>query len=206
MNQIAKIDTKHATALESIRRTICMAPPGEELLLHETALTEQYGMSRTPIRQILQRLAYERLVETKSGVGTAVVSLREEHRGRDLLVHRGIMQAVLPLGIARLTIAQHSDILALAGIASMIEDGDRDLQFDLRHRLHDMLSSLIPDPILLDTFSASYWRIVRWHMHDLTVDPAGTSNAMRNLITQIAGYQSRDGADLFLRAVEAEFL
>lgn len=204
MNQTAQFDTKYARTLEDLRRIICMATPGEDLTLHETALTARYGMSRTPIRQILQRLAYERLVETKSGVGTVVTPLREDQHQRDLLVHCGLLEAVLSLDVPELTIAQHSDVLALAGIASMVKDGDRDLQYDLRHKLYSVLSSVIPDPILLDAFSASYWRIVRWHMRDLVTNPQNASEAFRALLKHISGYEPRSSRDLFRRVIESE--
>lgn len=197
-------ETKHARTLDDLRRTICMVRPGEELTLHENKLTEIYGLSRTPIRQILQRLSYERLVETRSGVGTAAVALRQENRARDLLVHHGIMQAILLLDIPELSIAQHSDILALAGIASMMDESDRDVHYDVRKRLHNVLSDLIPDPILLDAFSASYWRIVRWHMWEMARNAEETSKSFRNLIVHISEYEPRNGLDLFRRLIEAE--
>lgn len=204
MNQTAQFDTKHARTLEDLRRIICMATPGEDLTLHETTLTARYGMSRTPIRQILQRLAYERLVETKSGVGTVVTPLREEQHHRDLLVHSGLLEAVLSLDVPELTIAQHSDVLALSGIASMVEDGDRDLQYDLRHKLYSVLSSVIPDPILLDAFSASYWRIVRWHMRDLKTDTQNAGEAFRALLKHISGYEPKSSRDLLRRVIDSE--
>lgn len=202
MNTISQFDTKHGRTLEALRRSICMAPPGEEMVLRETALTAEYGMSRTPIRQILQRLAYERLVETRSGVGTIVVPFLDVNRQRDLRVFRGIIQAILLLDLPQLTIAQHSDILALAGIAELVDATDREMQYDVFLRLHHVLSNLIPDPILLDTFSSCFWRVVRWHMSDLLVDPEEASTRLRTLVKRISGYEPRNSTDLFQRVIE----
>lgn len=47
--------------------------PGE--MLGETALAEEFGVSRTPIRQALQHLEFDGLVITKRGVGTMVTTL-----------------------------------------------------------------------------------------------------------------------------------
>ncbi|MFT4065467.1 GntR family transcriptional regulator [Paraburkholderia sp.] len=62
-----------------VRDRICSLhyPPGT--LLGEGVLAEEFEVSRTPIRQVLQRLEYEGLVETKNGVGTIVsgVDFRE---------------------------------------------------------------------------------------------------------------------------------
>ncbi|ACC76672.1 GntR family transcriptional regulator [Paraburkholderia caribensis] len=68
-----------ADIYRTLRDRICSLhyPPGT--LLGETVLAEEFEVSRTPIRQVLQRLEYEGLVETKNGVGTIVsgVDFRE---------------------------------------------------------------------------------------------------------------------------------
>jgi DNA-binding GntR family transcriptional regulator len=56
--------------------------PGD--VLSENALAAEYGVSRTPIRQALQRLEFEELVVSKQGLGTIVtildlISLKETH-------------------------------------------------------------------------------------------------------------------------------
>ena len=110
-SQVSKQETKYSQALDTIRRSICLANSDEEMILRETSLAEDFGMSRTPIRQILQRLAYEGLVETRSGVGNVVVPLLPEHRARDFLTHKGILQAALLFDLPDLTIGQHSEIV-----------------------------------------------------------------------------------------------
>ncbi|MGF6439673.1 GntR family transcriptional regulator [Paraburkholderia youngii] len=64
---------------QTLRDRICTLyyPPGT--VLRETALADEFHVSRTPIRQSLQRLAYEGLVETRNGIGTIVTGgdLRE---------------------------------------------------------------------------------------------------------------------------------
>ena len=60
---------------EEIRNRICMLryPPGH--LLHENRLAQEFGISRTPVRQVLQKLEIEGFVETRSGVGTIVTGV-----------------------------------------------------------------------------------------------------------------------------------
>lgn len=48
-------------------------PPGA--MLSENALAEDFGVSRTPIRQALQRLEFEGLVVSRHGVGTMVTTV-----------------------------------------------------------------------------------------------------------------------------------
>lgn len=48
-------------------------PPGA--LLREAKLAAEFGVSRTPIRQALQQLEFERLVDVRDGVGTIVTGV-----------------------------------------------------------------------------------------------------------------------------------
>lgn len=58
-----------------LRERICLLDlePGERL--REVALAEQYGVSRTPVRQVLDRLEHERLVTQRPGQGASVAVL-----------------------------------------------------------------------------------------------------------------------------------
>jgi DNA-binding GntR family transcriptional regulator len=55
-----------------IRERVCLLhyPPGHTL--SEAELAREFGISRTPIRRVLQRLEYEGLVESRHGIGTIV--------------------------------------------------------------------------------------------------------------------------------------
>lgn len=56
----------------AIRDRICTNryPPGT--ILNEAELAAEFGVSRSPIRRVLQKLNYDGLVETRNGVGTFV--------------------------------------------------------------------------------------------------------------------------------------
>jgi DNA-binding GntR family transcriptional regulator len=58
-----------------IREGICLLhyPPGT--VLNESQLAEEFAVSRTPVRNVLQRLGYEGLVVTRNGIGTIVTDL-----------------------------------------------------------------------------------------------------------------------------------
>lgn len=68
MDRIGKI---YAT----LRERICTNryPPGT--VLNETELGGEFGISRTPIRQVLQKLSHDGLVEIRNGVGTLVTEI-----------------------------------------------------------------------------------------------------------------------------------
>lgn len=60
---------------QTLRRQICLLDfaPGE--VLREQDLAEQFEVSRTPIRHVLNRLAMDGLVESRQGVGTTVTTI-----------------------------------------------------------------------------------------------------------------------------------
>src|SRR3982750_3276441 len=60
---------------EELRDRICILryPPAH--VLRESELAAEFGVSRTPIRQVLQRLEVEGFVETRNGVGTIVTGV-----------------------------------------------------------------------------------------------------------------------------------
>lgn len=63
------------TMYDTIRDRICLLeyPPG--MVLSENVLAEEFGVSRTPIRRVLQRLEFEGLVVSKRGIGTMVTTV-----------------------------------------------------------------------------------------------------------------------------------
>ena len=58
-----------------LRERICLLDlePGERLT--EEALASEFGVSRTPIREVLDRLEHERLVVQRPGAGTSVAAI-----------------------------------------------------------------------------------------------------------------------------------
>lgn len=66
---------RHTAVFEALLLRICSLayPPGTRL--SEVALGTEFGLSRTPVRQVLQRLALYGLVVPKNGVGTVVTEL-----------------------------------------------------------------------------------------------------------------------------------
>lgn len=191
--------TKAQTALEEIRKHICVNGLDGEIVLYETELAIAYGMSRTPIRQILQRLAYERLVYTKSGVGTVVTPLTEKERGRDLRTFEGLVAAVLLHDLPSLSVLQRSDILALGAFADAFGSVEGDMLYAFFARLHPMLTALIEDPILSDAFSASFWRSVRWALRDHGLAPTQTAALFAGFVDSLVKDQVKDASDLFNR-------
>lgn len=169
----------------ALRERICLAPAGPELVLHEEALAKEFGVSRTPIRQCLQRLAYEKLVETRSGVGTIAVALNEADREVHFLTHRGLVRAVLGCEPLDLSAKERAEIKSIALEADDLPSRSAPQFYDMRARLTQTFCNVIPDPLLLDAYLASSWRILRWQIRDFAEDPVGADRQFNTLIRAI---------------------
>ncbi len=106
------VKDRHAAMHADIRQRICLLdfPPGAQL--SETALAEEFGTSRTPVRRVLARLEEEGLVQSVHGVGTLVTDaditeLEQEYRLRvELTALTGRLNPVMP-GTAFMQRLQH---------------------------------------------------------------------------------------------------
>jgi GntR family transcriptional regulator, transcriptional repressor for pyruvate dehydrogenase complex len=116
----------------------------------EASMTEQYGVSRTVVREAIARLKSEGLVETRQGSGTVVRNLKgldtfrlgaRSPSGEKDLAHgvlrilelrRGIEAEMAALAAERRTAAEMTQIQqALRAIASAVKNGGDGVQEDL---------------------------------------------------------------------------
>ncbi|MBR9766058.1 MAG: GntR family transcriptional regulator [Rhodobacteraceae bacterium] len=149
-----------------IRERICLAGQEENLLLHEGQLATEFGVSRTPIRQVLQMLAYENLVETRSGVGTIATPLIPAQRKSDVRAFRALLMAAAQCPIpdrevpGRVIDCLRESIRLLDGA----EGPDCRMIQALSAQL-EALMLLVADHIVSTALRSAYWRHVRWCLH-----------------------------------------
>ncbi|WP_031525539.1 GntR family transcriptional regulator [Streptomyces sp. NRRL F-5123] len=109
-----------------LRRQVLAQAFGDGVLPHEDAIGAEYGVSRNTVRQALDLLRAERLVERVPGLGTVVVGHKYPH-GLDRLMglaetlhgHGRVSNEVRALGpvrapaavASRLRIREHDDVL-----------------------------------------------------------------------------------------------
>ncbi len=86
----------------AIRERISVLEYGPGTVLNEGLLSEEFNVSRTPVRSVLQRLSYEGLVTTRNGVGTIVTEV-DVKTFKDIYALRmrlaedlGVLSPVLP--------------------------------------------------------------------------------------------------------------
>lgn len=171
---------------EALRADICLNRAIDDGILHEGALAQRFGVSRTPIRQALQRLAYERMITVKSGVGSIVSPLEDHQRGDDIRAAVALIEAVARCAPSQAATSQQ--VMDFAGMLGMLEISNLNRAeefFELRARMLAGLTTLIDNPILADAFRAAYWRLIRWRLKDMEGDSAMQVMLLTELIKTI---------------------
>ena len=82
--------------------------PGD--LISETALVEQYYVSRTPIRQALQKLQDRGLVQIRDGVGTFVTFLTHEDVANAYEIRNAVEKIACRTSIYKITKEELDDL------------------------------------------------------------------------------------------------
>lgn len=160
---IANTDLKAA-----VRKRIISHWVNEDFILFENKLATEFGVSRTPIRQVMQALSAEGLVEIRSGVGTIATPLLDENEIEDLKSYSAILKACAECmdgsvqsyaAMEFSTIEQHLQLENHTDLSALF--------FDSSLRFADVMSGLISDKVLRTAFIACYWRFVRRRVRTL---------------------------------------
>lgn len=145
-------------------------PPGT--VLREGVLAQEFGVSRTPIREVLQRLTFDGLVEVKNGVGTIVTSVDYGYFKDIYEVRLLIAESIGQLSPGTITQDHISQVEALLKDAGRLKAKfNITLYWRLNRRLHDIIASLIGNRALREMWDHYYFKVARiWY--DLVPDRA----------------------------------
>lgn len=166
-----------------IRERICLKAGADEMLLHEGELATEFGVSRTPIRQVLQMLAYESLVETRSGVGTIVTPLHPSARLSDECAFRAILTAAGSCP-AQMRIIPDLTRLRLSEARRRVRT-EPNVDEALFGGLSGLLEATLPlvgDHIVATALRAAYWRHIRWSLAQNKEGREASLGALRSLL------------------------
>lgn len=199
-----QLRAESADIAATLRQRICMMQSQQDdLTLHEGLIATEFGVSRTPIRQVLQRLAYERLVETRSGVGTIVAPLNSEHRTRDLTVLLELFRAASRCaGQAQPDVRMMERLTAARAVAGMAGRGAEDY-LRIRTQLLEISSDAAPDTILGDAMRAAHWRQIRWRMADHAWQEEGIFDRLQQILADAAEEAEKAGVAGFYASLAA---
>lgn len=172
---------------DALRKRICLEPPTASPVLHEQALAEEFSVSRTPVRQALQRLAYERLVEVRSGVGTVVSPLDENNRDNDIQLAFALLGVAAEIeGEKPLSVEANSYIIALERQVSSAEHIDLETNFTIRSTSLQVITREMSNDILAEALKAALWRLFRWRMAEAAQSPSGMDSRLPEVMERMA--------------------
>lgn len=143
----------------------------KELVLYEGKIAQEFGVSRTPIRQVLQSMASEWLVEVKSGVGTVATPLLKERRRQDYDAFMALLRAAsAACADAKLSAIAIDLTTARLHLEQVTDQPDNELFFDAAERFAKSMEDLVGDDILENALISSYWRFIRRRIADFEGD------------------------------------
>ena len=176
MNQIDNKRLSAKSILETLRNRICLLeyPPGT--ILRESDLAKEFGISRTPIRGVLQQLAHSGLIKSKDGVGTIVTDLSFDEI-RDIYQMRiQLAQCIGHMNPRAFTQADSEAMYALQTRARLLTK-----KFDLveywmiNHDQHFLIGGIIGNAALREMWDHFYFLAARMyykHVQSHSVDLA----------------------------------
>ena len=130
-------------------------PPGSRVT--ELELAEKLGIGRTPVREALQRLAREKLIEVKPRAAIVVLEMTLE-RQRQLLEFRSVVERqVVQLATLRANDAQRSRMLQLQrAVEDAAEIGEGGLYLRVVREIQELLSEAADNEFLFDSMAGIY--------------------------------------------------
>jgi len=197
-----------------LRERICLLryPPGRTL--HETELAREFGLSRTPIRQVLQKLEFQGFVETRNGVGTIVTGV-DYNAFRDVYDLRlKLAELIGELSPNVCTPARQSAMERLRNRArELTRRRDTEEFWRINHERQGIIASLIGNTALRQMYDLFYYQTARvWYqlvdaLWDEQVDALRTElcdlvRAMRSGDTRAVAYVERNHLRFYMTLIE----
>lgn len=155
--------------LLTLRRRICGHVSSDTLVLHEGRIAEEFGVSRTPVRDVMTLLSAHKMVETRPGVGTIPAPLDPDRRWADVSAYVALCVAA-STSVAGERVDQETQLEMLSCIArrDLVSKPDLQTFINVASCSALILFKLVSDPILREALEATYWRFLRWRARDVS--------------------------------------
>lgn len=197
LRENSRVDTIYAT----VRDRICLGiyKPGD--VLHEAELGQEFQVSRTPIRQVLQRLAYEKLATVRSGVGTIVGGPGESDVEICIRVRSQILMIVadMNLTVGRPEDADAFDALMFRG-SRIRKQPQEDRVWSLMRDLHAFCNQLIAMDLLQNDDEMLFYRAAPSIVAAIRRDPQRAVAMLEAELDELAPFVDRGDLSDFFRA------
>lgn len=150
---------------EVILHRICFAhyKPGTQL--KEAELAKEFGVSRTPVREAINRISHLGLVETRNGVGTVVIKLSDDRIRHLYEVRLELASLIGQLSPTRVEEHHRDEARAIHECAVRLHDSFDTREFvRINQRLQNLVYSLIGNEVLKKFWQQAYLEAASvWH-------------------------------------------
>lgn len=147
---------------QTIRERICLMHYLPGTLLQESTLAKEFGMSRTPIRQVIKRLESENLIASKNGVGTLVTEVEFEQLDDVYEMRLIAAELIGEMGVNNYQSYHLEQLYDLRNQARKLDGiGDLNNLALINHQLHQLTISLIKNKSLRLIFDQYYYQTTR---------------------------------------------
>ncbi len=121
---------------EHLRDMIVSGTLAEDSQVVQERIADQLGVSRTPVREALSRLAHERLVTWVAGVGYVVNALTDHDISDVQQVRSALEPLAMDLAVGRYSPADLAGATALIERMAITDSDDVDAHFELNRQFH----------------------------------------------------------------------
>lgn len=132
--------------------------PGDKI--PERLLCEQFGVSRTPLREALKVLAAEGLLQLAPNRGAVVAALNEDEIEECVPISEAIEELTGQLACQNITDAEIAEIRALLGrMATEHQRGNRVAFVAATRQVHECIVAATRNPLLGTIYDTVYFRL-----------------------------------------------
>jgi DNA-binding GntR family transcriptional regulator len=155
-------NSRAETIYSELRDRICLLHYKPGTVLREADLADEFNVSRTPVRQALQRLQVEELVETKKAVGSIVTGYTFETLKDAYEVRVQILDVIANISIGPYTKRDISDMEHLLAQAKQLTKGRQFHEYwHINNSLNKIIGRLIDNDVLKSIYDSLYYQTAR---------------------------------------------
>ena len=142
----------------------CEYPPGTPLT--EEGLSQQLNVSRTPVREAIQRLTSEGLLDVTPGVGLSVSQLRLDDLLEIYELRLGLESLAVKLFIEKRNLSLTEELSnTIALVTKAVEESDIDLFMEHDMKFHSIIAAGTRNKRLISSLDNIYGQINRMSMY-----------------------------------------
>jgi len=180
---------KHTTAsiFETLRDRICLLDYPPSTVLREATLAKEFGISRTPIRAVLQRLEHGALVTVRDGVGTIVTDIDVAELCDIYEMRLKIAELIGVLAPRDITSDDEAAAIALLARAKqLVTQYSASEYWQINHAQHALIADLIGNSVLREVWDQLYFRSARFWYQEASRAPVGVAQDLVAELSEVA--------------------